>query len=154
MSRPRLTPLALSDLPPRAFRTERRIRFSDCDPAGIAYTGRIIDLMNGSLEDVFRERLGLDYYGMIRDDRIGLGYGRTDCDFFAPLLMGSDVTITVLIAHIGGASATWRIHLHMGQREAARGELVMVTTSLVTHRVTPLPHSLRSALLDYQLDCA
>lgn len=153
MSRPRLTPVMASELPAKAFRTGRRIRFSDCDPAGIAYTGRIIDLMNGALEDIFRERLGLDYYGMIRD-RIGLGYGRTDCDFFAPLTMGSEVSITVLVERIGGASVTWRLHLHVDGQEAARGELVMVTTSLVSNSVMRLPDGLRSALTTYETDCA
>lgn len=153
MSRPRPAPVAASALPARAFRVARRVRFSDCDPAGIAYTPRIVDLMNGAIEDAFPGRLGLDYAGLIRDDRIGLGYARTDCDFFEPMLMGQEITFTVLIDRIGNASATWRLHLHVGDREAARGELVMVTTSLTTHSAIPLPDGIRRALQEYQADC-
>jgi 4-hydroxybenzoyl-CoA thioesterase len=154
MSRPRPTPVAASDLPPSAFRTERRIRFSDCDPAGIAYTPRIVDLMNGAIEDAFPGRLGQDYHAWIRDQRVGLGYARADCDFLRPFSMGDEIVITVLIAAIGGASATWRLHLHRGEDEVARGELVMVTTDLDRHRVIPVPPILREAFRAYQADCA
>lgn len=153
MSRPRLTPITAASLPTAAYRTPRRIRFSDCDPAGIAYTPRIVDLMNGAIEDAFPARLGLDYHAWIRDRRIGLGYARVDCDFFQPLAMGDEIMITVLIAGVGVASTTWRVHLHNGDREAARGELVMVTTDLDRHRVAPLPPPLREAFSAYLTDC-
>jgi 4-hydroxybenzoyl-CoA thioesterase len=154
VSRSRLEPLPADRLPSRAFRATRSIRFSDCDPAGIAYTPRIVDLMNGAIEDAFPGRLGLDYHQLIRDDRLGLGYARVDCDFFRPLAMGDEVVATVLIAAVGGASATWRLHLHLGEQEAARGELVMVTTSLTSHRAVRLPDAVRAAFVRYQADCA
>ncbi|MDB5466022.1 MAG: 1,4-dihydroxy-2-naphthoyl-CoA hydrolase [Phenylobacterium sp.] len=110
--------------------------------------------MNGAIEDAFPGRLGLDYHQLIRDDRLGLGYARVDCDFFRPLAMGDEVVATVLIAAVGGASATWRLHLHLGEQEAARGELVMVTTSLTSHRAVRLPDAVRAAFVRYQADCA
>lgn len=150
---PRARPLAYSALPAGAFGAERLIRFSHCDPAGIVYTPRFVDLMNGVIEDFFPQALGLDYYGFIRDERIGLGYAKLDCDFFLPGLMGDQLVFTVLIGRIGGASATFLIHAHRGAEEVLRGRLVMVTTSLTEHRAIPLPAPLRNALIAYQDRC-
>jgi 4-hydroxybenzoyl-CoA thioesterase len=150
---PRARPQAYSTLPADAFGTPRLIRFSHCDPAGIVYTPRFIDMMNGVIEDFFPQALDLDYYGFIRDERIGLGYAKLDCDFFLPGLMGDQLTFTVLIGRIGGASATFFIHAHRGEEEVLRARLVMVTTSLTEHRAIPLPAALRDALAAYQDRC-
>jgi acyl-CoA thioesterase FadM len=149
----RARPTAASELPAGAYRTPRQIRFSDCDPAGIVYTPRFVDLMNGVLEDFFPEALGLDYYGFIRDQKTGLGYVKVDCDFFLPGLMGDALTFSVAVERIGGASATFIVHGHRGEDEIVRGRLVMVTTSLLQHRAIPLPPELRNALVAYQDRC-
>lgn len=152
-SRARPTPLPRGALPAAAFQLVRTVRFSDCDPAGIAYTPRLVDMMNGAIEDAFPQALGLDYHQLIRDQRVGLGYARVDCDFLRPLAMGDEIRISILIAHIGGASATWRLHMHLGDDEAVRAELVMVTTDLDAHRAIRLPAQLRSAFEAYAQAC-
>lgn len=153
-ARPRLAPVAPSTLPPGALRSDRRIRFSDCDPAGIAYTGRLIDLMNGAIEELFEARLGLDYGEVIQVRRLGLGYGRVDCDFFRPLGIGDRLSVCVLVARLGRGSVAWRVHLHGGEDEAARGQLTTVATDLDTHRAAPIPYWLRAPLEAYRRACA
>ncbi|WP_158915583.1 thioesterase family protein [Caulobacter sp. S45] len=150
LTRPRLTPVAFSALPLASFHTPRKIRFSDCDPAGIAYTPRLIDLMNGAVEDFFPERLGLSYYDAIRVHGVGLGYGRVDCDFFRPVSMGDAVVLSVLIDRIGAGSIAWRVHLHRADEETVRGQLVTVTTDQKTRRATPVPTWLREPLEAYR----
>jgi 4-hydroxybenzoyl-CoA thioesterase len=153
LTRPRLEPVAASDLPAQVFRTPRKVRFSDCDPAGIAYTARLVDLMNGAVEDLFPARLGLSYYTAIVERRLGLGYGRVDCDFFQPAHMGDAVELSVLVQRLGQSSIAWQVHIHRGQDELARGLLVSVTTSLDTHKATPVPDWLRQAVEAYRRDC-
>jgi acyl-CoA thioesterase FadM len=150
---PRARPLGYSALPAGVFGARRQIRFSHCDPAGIVYTPRFVDLMNGVIEDFFPQALGLDYYRFIRDERIGLGYVKLDCDFFLPGLMGDQLVFSVVVGRIGGASATLVVHGHRGEDELVRGRLVMVTTSLAAHRPIPLPADLRTALTAYQDRC-
>ena len=145
--------LPRSALPGGAFSTPRLIRFSHCDPAGIVYTPRFVDLMNGAVEDFFPGALGLDYYRFIRDEKVGLGYAKLDCDFFRPGLMGDRLVFSVVVGRIGGASATLTVHAHRGEDEIVRGRLVMVTTSLTEHRAIALPDALRTALLAYQDRC-
>jgi 4-hydroxybenzoyl-CoA thioesterase len=128
------------------------VRFSDCDPAGIAYMPRYIDMLNGVIEDFFPAALGLDYHGFIRGGT-GLGYASLHCDFFRPARMGAQLAITPLIARLGGSSVTLTLHVHQGEDEILRASLALVTTSMATSRPIPIPTPLRSALGTYQDRC-
>lgn len=142
-----------SALPVAAFRAPRTVRFSHCDPAGIVYTPNYIDLMNGVIEDFFCAALGLDYYAIIRDRRIGLGFAQVHCTFFRPSIMGDNLDFRPLIGRIGGASLAMRIHAHRDEEEVARGEFVLVTTELDRHKPTQIPDDIRAALSAYQDLC-
>ena len=148
--RSRPAPRSASALPPAAFRTLRRVRFSDCDPAGIVYTPRYVDMLNGVIEDFFLDGLGIDYHGLITGG-LGLGYASLHCDFFRPAHMGDRLTMTPLVDRIGGTSVEFVVHGHDGNDEILRGRLVMVTTRL--GRPIPLPPPIRAALTRYQEHC-
>lgn len=148
----RPSPVDAADLPAGAYRVTRMVRFSDCDPAGIGYTPRYVDMLNGVIEDLFLERLGLDYHGLI-EGGTGLGYANLNCDFFRPARMGARLTLTPLVDRLGGASANFIIHVHSGVDEIFRGRLVMVTTSSASARPIPLPIPVRAALQQYQEQC-
>ena len=141
-------------LPGAAWRTEVRVRFSHCDPAGIVYFARYFDLMNGIVEDWFSGALGLDYHDFIGPRRIGLGYGNAGADFFAPGRMGDRLTVAVLVERVGGASLALVLPVYRGAEPVLTGRLVIVTTSLVEHRAIPLPGDLRRATERYQESCA
>lgn len=159
--RPKLAPdpgperghaILASDLPDATFRSPKPVRFSDCDPAGIVYTARFVDIMNGVVEDFFSGALGVSYHDYIRSG-VGLGYAKADCDFFRPGMMGDAMVFSVLVDRIGNSSVTLAIHGHRGEDEVVRGRFVLVTTSLHLHRPIPIPTELRSALVDYQDRC-
>jgi 4-hydroxybenzoyl-CoA thioesterase len=145
-----LHPRYLSD---DAWSTKRTVRFSDCDPAGIVYTARFIDMANGVIEDFFLGQLHIDYHALIQKDRIGLGYKSVDTDFFKPALMGDRLSFTVLIEHIGRTSIIFSIHCVREIEEIMRCRLVMVTTSLNTHNAVNIPADLKDALIAYRDSC-
>ena len=45
----------------QAFTTERRVRFADCDAAGIVFFPRYFEMLNALVEDWFTQGLGVDY---------------------------------------------------------------------------------------------
>ena len=151
-SKARRGPPPLDSLSSNVWRTEIRIRFSHCDPAGIVYFARYFDLMNGVVEDWFSGALGLDYAEFIGPRRIGLGYASCEADFAAPGFMGDGIAFAVLVDRIGGASLTLRIHAYRGQDPILSARMTIVATSLVEHRAIPIPEDLRSALARYQGD--
>ena len=48
-----------------AFRRERLIRFSDCDPAGIVFYPQYFVMFNGLVEDWVNDGLGIGYRQLI-----------------------------------------------------------------------------------------
>ena len=72
--RKRIEPLMREDLPPGTWSAPVTIRFGQCDAAGIVYTPSYFDLINVVIERFYSDGLGVDYYSLLRDRRLGLGY--------------------------------------------------------------------------------
>ncbi len=135
------------------FLSTVRIRFSHCDPAGIVYYARWFDMLNGVIEDFFPAALGLDYGGLIRDRRLGLGYAQAHADYLAPGLMGDTVAFAVMVERIGGASISLSVPGWRGSQPIIAARLVIVTTDLDAHKAIRVPDDLRAALTTYQERC-
>jgi len=129
-----------------AFRRERLIRFSDCDPAGIVFYPQYFVMFNGLVED-WVDAMGIGYRHLIADQRIGLPTVRLEADFRAVSRFGDPVTLVLAVERLGARSLTLTL-----QCVAADGELrmqmrqVLVTTSLETHRAIDVPAALRDAI--------
>ena len=147
---------ATSVIPPpseRAWRTNAAVRFSHCDPAGIVYFARYFDIINGVIEDWFGASLGIDYHDVIGRRRIGLGYVSANADFSKPSMMGDRLSFAVVVHRIGRTSLTLHVHAHRDREPVLVARLVIVTTSLETHRSIPLPDDIRAAVERYQEHC-
>ena len=135
------------------FTIDRLVRFSDCDPGGIVYFPRYFDLMNALVEDWFYQRLGLDYAGRLMAQRQGLPTVHAECDFVRPSLMGETLTWALTVERIGTSSIAVNITAALDREERLRATLVLVATSLDTHRPIPIPDDLRQAVETYRSEC-
>ena len=70
----RLVPISKKDLSKKCWGFKATIRHGQCDPAGIAYTPKLFDLLNVTVEEWYLSCLGINYYEIIGDRRTGLGY--------------------------------------------------------------------------------
>ena len=130
-----------------SFRQERTIHFSDCDPAGIVFYPQYFVMLNAHIEDWITEGLGVDYYALVSERRIGLPTVRLEVDFVAVSRMGDRVELELEVERVGGASLTLRRHIAgVGGDRRMTMRQVLVTTSLDTHRAIQLPADLRAAL--------
>lgn len=133
---------------PAAFRREHRIRFSECDPAGIVFYPQYFVLLNDLLEAWVDEGLGLGFERLVVQRRIGLPTVRLEADFKAVSRMGDAVRLSLAVERLGSRSLQLALRC-----EGAGGELRMavrqtlVCTSLETHRPIPMPAELRDAIL-------
>lgn len=152
MTRP--SPLAAAALPRGAFRAAQRVRFADCDPAGIVFFAAWFTMANAAIEDLFTEALGVDFHHLHATRRIGTGFAHAAADYFRPGLMGDRIAVTPLVERIGGASYTLTVHVHRGEEELVRLRLVTATTDLDARRAVPIPPDVRVALAAYQARCA
>ena len=138
----------------RIFSVDRLVRFSHCDPGGIVYFPRYFDLMNATVEDWFYQRLGLDYAGRLMADGQGLPTVHAECDFMHPSLMGETLRWALTVQKIGTSSMTVEITASCQGKDRLRATLVLVATSLETHRPIPIPDDLRHAAETYRSECA
>lgn len=150
----RVTAITAAELRAAIWRTTTKIRFGDCDPAGIVYTPAYFDIFNDVVEEWHIACLGLDYYAIIGERKIGLGYGHASADFFRPGFMGDELSIAVALDKIGRASYALTLHAMKGNDEAVRGRLVIVTTSLTEHKAIPIPADILAALETYRDRCS
>ena len=145
--------LPLDAIPAAAFRVPVKIRFGHCDPAGIVYFPRYLDIINGVIEDFFTEGLGCEYREIIRDRGIGLGPAHIETDFQLPGFQGDTIDFAVLVDRVGNSSLALSVHAHRGDEPVLRARLILVTTSLEFHRSVPIPGDVREALQAYEDRC-
>jgi len=133
---------------PRHFSRTHRIRFSECDPAGIVFYPQYFVMFNDLLEawvDQLLPQVG--FAGYIGQLRFGMPTVRLEADFRAISRMGDDVTLTLDVAQLGGKSITLELACKGVDGEPRmRVRQVVVTTSLETHQAVAIPDVLRHAL--------
>ena len=129
------------------FRQQRVIHFSDCDPAGIVFYPQYFVMLNAHIEDWFTLGLGVDYYALVAERRIGLPTVRLEVDFVAVSRMGDAVGLDLEVERVGATSLVLQRHIAgIGGDRRMTARQVLVTTSLETHRAIELPDDLRAAL--------
>jgi len=137
----------LTPCDPRHFSRPHRIRFSECDPAGIVFYPQYFVLFNDLMEAWIDALLPIGFAGFIQERRYGLPTVRLEADFKAISRMGDDVELSLQVARVGSRSITLRLAC-----TGAQGDLRMqvmqtvVTTSLVTHQAISIPDDLRAAM--------
>lgn len=115
----------------------RRVRFGDCDPAGIAYFPRFFDWFHQAMEQWFDEHLGIDYAGLIASGH-GMPCVRTQAEFKAPCRLGDTLHIHLRVAKRGGSSVVldYRVVGDDGVLRAT-GQSVVVHARLTGQGVAP-----------------
>lgn len=131
----------------RRFQAEHRIRFSECDPAGIVFYPQYFVLFNDLLEAWIDTLVPGGFAGFVGQKRYGLPTVHLEADFRAISRMGDDVTLSLEVARLGNKSLNLALACtgRDGQLRMSVKQTV-VTTSLQTHAAIPIPEELRLAL--------
>lgn len=96
--------------PANAFEHVIRVTWGDCDPARIAYTGRLpwfaLDAINAWWED----KLGGDgWFQMELDRNVGTPFVRLEMDFSRPVTPRHRLSCFVWPVHLGETSIAFRV---------------------------------------------
>jgi 4-hydroxybenzoyl-CoA thioesterase len=136
------------------FTTQRTVRFSDCDPAGIVFFPQYLVMLNGFVEEWFDVGLRIAYAGLIGQRRTGLPTVRLEVDFTAISHHGDLLTVSAGLEKLGRSSLIVLTEVYAGTELRMRARQVLVCTSLDTHKAQALPDDVRSALAPYVLAAA
>ncbi len=133
------------------FIAKRQVEFRDTDAAGIMHFSTFITYMEESEHELLRS-VGLSVMNC-EVDGIHLSWPRVsvNCDFTRPLSFEDEFEIHVLVAKLGGKSATYSFEFVKDDQTLATGSITAVCCTMADGKLksTPIPHSVREKLSTY-----
>lgn len=126
------------------FRQRRRIRFSQCDPAGIVFYPKYFEMFNDLMEAWVDTLMPGGFSDYILQQKLGLPSVHIDVDFHAVSRMGDDVELSLEVINVGRSSMTLRLQCaDLNGEKRVTVQQKVVVTSLETHRAIPVPDVFR-----------
>jgi 4-hydroxybenzoyl-CoA thioesterase len=130
-----------------AYHTEIRVRFADCDAAGIVYYPRYLEMFNAVVEDWFRDELHSSFTEIVINRNWGLPTVHLEVDFVAPSRFDEKLYSTLTVSSLGTTSVGLGIILRGPDNEdRVRGKVLIVLIDRATVRAMPWPNDLRARI--------
>lgn len=135
----------------RAFRAPMLVRFAHCDPAGIVFFPRYMEMFNNLVEDWCREGLRISFAEMHLERGWGLSTAHLEVDFVAPSFLGEELSATLVVQRMGTSSVRLEIALCDAEgSDRVRGQMVLVMVDARSKQACPLPNDLRTRMSVFQ----
>jgi 4-hydroxybenzoyl-CoA thioesterase len=139
------TPSSLRATP--SFQTQVLVRFADCDPAGIVFYPRLLEMFNNLVEDWCCTGLKFSFDDIVIKRGWGLPTVHLEADFIAPCRLGEVLTAKLFVRSVGTSSVSADIALcGYDQADRVRGKVVLVLMDRQAVRAMPWPDALRSSI--------
>lgn len=136
----------------QVFTVDRRVRFADCDAAGIVFFPRYFEMLNGVVEDWFAGPLQASFRELHVNRRVSVPTAAVEARFVAPSRLEDELKFTLAVTRLGGASCTLRHRITAAEdlRFEATQTIVHVGTAL---KPEPWPEELRVRITAF-VECA
>jgi 4-hydroxybenzoyl-CoA thioesterase len=138
---------------PDVYRSNILIRFRHCDPAGIVFFPRYMEMFNDLVEDWCRDELGVSFDEIHLKRGWGIPTVHLDVDFLAPSVLGERLSATLTVNRLGASS--FGVHIVLcgpDGAERVRGNSVLVLIDAATKRAAPIPDDLRERMTRFYAD--
>jgi 4-hydroxybenzoyl-CoA thioesterase len=111
----------------QVFTVDRRVRFADCDAAGIVFFPRYFEMLNGVVEDWFAGPLGASFRELHMNRHVSVPTAAVEARFIAPSRLEDELTFELTVTKLGGASCGLR------HRITADGQLRFEATQTIVY---------------------
>lgn len=146
-----MTPMA------QAHRTELDISFKHCDPAGIVFYPRYVEMVNDVVEHWFKNGLSCDFATLHGPRAMAIPVVKLQMDFRSPGFLGETLEAELGVVRLGKSSLGLRVAL---RRQGAGGadalklvaDLTLVFVDIGSKRPVEIPSDLRAAAGRYLCD--
>ncbi len=130
------------------FTAARKVRFADCDAAGIVFFPRYFEMLNGVVEDWFAGPLGLSFRELHLERGASVPTAAVEARFVAPSRLEDELDFALTVTSLGGASCALRHRISCGGqlRFEASQTIVHVGASL---KPEPWPEALRARIAPF-----
>ena len=133
----------------KIFRTDRTLRFGDCDISGTAYFPAYLDILNGVNEE-FWSHLGYPWHDIIWKDRWGTPTVHLSCDFSKPSFFGETLSFELGVLRVGRSSVTVRHRISCGPEIRWSSTQVLAASDLDKHISISWPQEVKGTLDDWR----
>jgi len=132
----------------QVFTSERKVRFADCDAAGIVFYPRYFEMLNGVVEDWFAGPLGVSFRELHMERHVSVPTAAVEARFIAPSRLEDELTFALTVSRLGGASCGLR------HRISAGGQLRFEATQTIVYvgaalKPEPWPEALRARIAPF-----
>ncbi|MEE9427418.1 MAG: thioesterase family protein [Paracoccaceae bacterium] len=137
---------------PKGFTKTRKLRFADCDPAGIGFYPRLVEQVNNTVEDWFEDAIGLSFHEMHMKRDIGVPTRSLSVDFSTPAMLGELIDWNLNVIELRRSLIALQVHAHGpgGNRIlSAKVNLVWCEFSGKTPKSQPIPEEIRNKMLPF-----
>lgn len=130
-----------------SFVSRQHVRFADCDPAGIAYYPRLLELVDAAIEDWTPYATGVSRRAMHQQHRLGLPTAKLATDFTRPVLQDDALDLAVGLGDIGVTSIKLTVDARCNGEPRFLARLTQVLIALDSGKPTPWPDGWRKQLI-------
>lgn len=132
------------------FVIRRRVKWGDCDPAGVVYTVTFSEYVISAAELFYERLLGNTPQSSKDEHGFGTPTRALTFDFHATLWPDQEFDMTVSVEHIGEHTYTLNITGTVHGNPAFVAKLTPICVARGERRAIPIPAIMRDALLTYQ----
>lgn len=130
-----------------SFKTQVLVRFADCDPAGIVFYPRLLEMFNNLVEDWCSAGLNFSFDDIVIKRGWGLPTVHLEADFIAPCRLGEVLTAKLFVRSVSTSSVSADIVLcGPDWTDRVRGKVVLVLMDRQANRALPFPDALRGCI--------
>jgi 4-hydroxybenzoyl-CoA thioesterase len=123
-----------------------RVGWADCDPALIAFTGRIPYFALESLDAWWENCVGIDWFELNLDHNIGTPFVHMSIDFRSPITPRHRLKCLVKLLKVGNSSLRFSVKGSQNGILCFEGEFVTVTIVSQTMQTQSSPPDIRKLL--------
>jgi 4-hydroxybenzoyl-CoA thioesterase len=132
----------------QTFAVARRVRFADCDAAGIVFFPRYFEMLNGVVEDWFAGPLQASFRELHLNRHVSVPTAAVEARFIAPSRLEDELNFSLTVTRLGGASCGLRHCISASDqlRFEATQTIVYVGSSL---KPEPWPEEMRTRIAPF-----
>ena len=127
------------------FECMLQVRFGHVDPAGITYFPRIFDYIHDVFEELWEKHVGIRYYHLLLERRVGMPLVHSEVDFASPLRFGDRPIARVTCFKLGRSSLGLRYRFRVGDRLCVDARMTTAFIDLDRMQSLPLPDEFRES---------
>ena len=131
------------------FEKRHRIRFADCDPAGIVFYPRYFEMINGTVEDWFDDGLGYGFQQMIVEDGFGVPAAHIDVDFKAASKLDDWLVFALSVVDVRRSSIKLTMEARCDGETRLIANMVLVYINSAKHAPARLPDTIKAKMLEF-----